>query len=505
MKSIDRLSALWCYVITSCLCLVLFPTRTFAQQGHNAVCTSTTGCSTTLASAAFVDASAFCTASGCSGADLCKVINNALAALPTAGGVVDARGVIAGGPNSCSGTETPYVVSGQHTITTPSVILLPSGAIDISATWVIPDHSRIIGEGNNPSGSPVMGTYIVASGMTSGTVMMQMGSSSCDDGATGQCYGVSISNLTLDGSNGSVAINGIQNVNAGESSYVDHVNLQDIAGTSLIIGNLASGSGPYTNITINPMKQCGSSTVGVQLGDTEGQLTSTRGIHGMTATCPVLDMEGGGTGKAGILLDSPNNTLEDIHFEGFNDGIQVGSLSVTSGSISTKSNLILNVNGGTSNTDVMSNVVHVCSQSSCGNSNNYVSDLSIVGVSATRSCVTVQGTSISCNLTNVVQDDLTNTDIPFIPQLQTSEGVYVIGDASPGGVSSTDSYTKFANTPVAGSGSVSGIATWEVGSFSSGTPGSSCQSGSLFSNTGGTSSLVNTVWACSGGTWSAIK
>jgi hypothetical protein len=93
---------LLCAVISSFLGALTMPA--LAQQGENAVCTSTTGCSTTQASAAFLDASAFCTTTNCSGADLCKVINKALAALPPAGGVVDARGVIPGGPNSCNGT-----------------------------------------------------------------------------------------------------------------------------------------------------------------------------------------------------------------------------------------------------------------------------------------------------------------------------------------------------------------------------------------------------------------
>lgn len=491
MKSICGYSTILFFAMACGLCLNLLTTTALAQQGYNAVCSSTTGCSTTSASGAFIDASAFCTASNCSGQDFCQQVNKALFALPLSGGVVDARGINPGGPNSCTGT-TPYVVSGQHTISTPSILLLPSGSIKVNTTWVIPDRSRIIGQGNNPNATNIMGTDIQASGMADNAVMMEMGSPGCDDGVSGQCYGVSISNLTLNGADGLTAPNnkliGIQNLNSGESSYVDHVNLEQFGGIALYIGGQATGSGPYSNISISPIGECTSTTVGVQIGDTNGELVATRGIHGLTATCTTS------AGLAAILLDSPNNTLEDLHFEGFGDGIRVGSLVPASGStIHTQGNVILNVNGGTSNTDVMNNVVHVCSPTNgtvCGSSNNVVSDLSIVGVSATRSCG-----SNSCDLVNVIEDELTDSNIPFLPQLQTSAGFYVVGEASPGGVTGTNSYAKFANTPV------SGISTWQVGSSA---PTSPCQAGSLFSNTAGSGSK-DTIFACSGTAWVGIK
>lgn len=491
------------YVFAGVLCLSMLALAALAQQGENAACTSASGCSGTVASAAFLDASAFCTVANCgTGTDLCTVVNNALLKLPPAGGVVDARGINSGGSNSCN-TTMPYTG-----ISAPSVLLLPSGTIQINTTWVIPDHSRLVGQGNNPSGSPVMGTYIIASGMSSSATMMEMGSSSCDDGATGQCYGISISNLTLSGADGLTAPNnhlvGISNVNSGENSYVDHVNLQQFGGTSLIIGGLASGSGPYADIAVNPMGECTTTTVGIQLGDATGELTSTRGIHGLTATCPVGSTSGG-TGEA-ILLDAPNNTLEDMHFEGFVDGILVGSVSPTSGSISTSGNVFININGGSTPSDDMSNIVRVCSPSNpsgsaCGNASNTVTDLTMIGVLATHSC-----TPGHCySLKNVVEDDLTNTNIPFVVQLATSVGLYVIGEPSPGGSSGTYSYSKFSNTPITGTSPANSISTWQVGALGSSSPGNPCQPGSLFSNTTGTGTMTNTIWACNGGSWSAIK
>jgi hypothetical protein len=306
-----RITSIVClHLVSGALFLALLALPVIAQTdtGDNAVCTSATGCTTTSPSAAFIDASAF----SCSSGDFCCAVNQALADLPATGGVVDARGINSGGTNTCTGT-TPYVVTGTggHTITTPSTLLLPSGKITINTTWVLPDRSRIVGEGNNPSNSNMLGTYIIADGIGAGDSMMQMGSPTLCNDPTGsnQCYGISISNLMIDGANGgSTVINGIANLYAGASSYVDHVNIAQVVGTALVIGNNAADSGPYSNIAISPGTLCAAATSCVQLGDANGLPLSTRGIHGMTCTCVGSDANGG-TGTAGISLNSPNNTI----------------------------------------------------------------------------------------------------------------------------------------------------------------------------------------------------
>jgi hypothetical protein len=488
---------------TFCLCVVTgslafallaLPARAQTDTGDNAVCTSATGCTTTSPSTAFIDASAFCGTSGCGSQDFCSVVNKALNTIPASGGVVDARGINPGGSNTCTG-DTPY--SATYTITNPSTLLLPSGTIAINTTWVLPDRTRIIGEGNNPNGATIMGTLIEANGITASDPMIQMGSTGlCNDPASsGQCYGISISDLAINGANSNTVIDGIWNLNAGASSYIDHVNFEQVGGTGLVIGGNAADSGPYSNLAMSPAGQCTTSTACVKLGDTDGLPLSTRGIHGLTCTCTGKGTSGG-TGTAGILLNSPNNTLEDIHFEGYIDGIRAGSLTPLTGhTIDTRANVIFNVNGGGNNIDTMTNVVRVCALTApgtatpCGNSGNIVSDLTIEAVSASRSCGT-------CNLTNVIEDDLTNNSIPFLNQLQTSVDTYVLGEALPGGSSGTYSYSLFATNPVAG------ISTWGVGSAS---PTSSCQSGSLFSNTAGTGAGGNTLWVCKSTVWKAIK
>jgi hypothetical protein len=465
--------------------------RASAQDGDNAICT-TTACTGTgiFASSAFIDASAFCSTGGsCTTSDdFCSVVNTALTKLPTAGGVVDARGVMTSTGISCTSTTTPMPFTG---ITTPSTVLLPAGKITISHNWILPDRTRIIGQGNNPQNGTQL--FVVGSGFT-GTDMIEMGNSSCDDGVLGQCYGVSVEYLLLEGQ-GVSGLNGIVNQYSGPSSYVDHVNFHQLPATSLTIEGNATDSGPYSNLAVSSATKCVAATACVQLGDSNGKPLSTRGIHGMTCTCTGTGASGG-TGKAGILLNSPNNTLEDIHFEGFIDGLQVGSLVPATGkTIQTQGNVVLSVNGGGNNKDTMTNVVHVCAPSTCGNTNNtnnVVSDLTLVATASSRSCT-------GCTVTNVIVDDLTSTTIASSTSVNTTTiGMYALGDQMS---SSGGAYSRFSTSPVAP------VPTWGVGGSPPSTS-TSCQSGSLFSNTGGGSGGTGTgytLWVCSGGTWTKIN
>jgi len=470
------------------------PNRASAQEGYNAVCASTacTGIGTGIvASSAFIDASAFCSTSGdCSHSDdFCVVVNTALTKLPLAGGVVDARGVMTQsgtyiGTTACSSTTTPTPFTG---ITTPSTVLLPAGKITIHQTWILPDRTRIIGEGNNPEN----GTWITvaASGFT-GSSMIQMGTSSCNDSGSDQCYGIAVEYVYLDGGGSTYAnLIGILNQYAGPSSYVDHVNFAVIGGTGLVIGSNATDSGPYANLAMSPAGNCTSTTSCVHLGDsTYGVPLSTRGVHGLTCTCTGAETAGG-TGTAGIALNSSNNTLEDIHFEGFIDGIRVGSLVPATGTIQTQGNVVLNVNGGDNNKDTMTNIIHICAPSTCGNTNNTsntVSDVTILGAFSSP---------YSGSNANVILDDLTGTTIGT--SSPTTVGMYVLGDQL-----SSAAYSRFATN------TASPVPTWGVWDSPPSTS-TSCQSGSLFSNTGGTSGGGGTgnytLWVCSGSTWTKIN
>jgi hypothetical protein len=128
------------------------------------------------------------------------------------------------------------------------------------------------------------------------------------------CSGVGVEGIFFNGAG--MSITGIENDYAGSESYVDHVNLSNFGSNSLVGLGLkvtASDSGPYSNIS------CGST-----FGNTECvniNASNTKGLHGITCT----DSYSSGSAYPAILLDGANNTVEDVHIEGFSDGILVGS------------------------------------------------------------------------------------------------------------------------------------------------------------------------------------
>jgi hypothetical protein len=418
------------------------PIPAHGQAGDNAICNSSSPPTGISCSAAFIDASV-----GTSG-DLCARIYSIIssASYPTTGEVIDARGINPGGPNTCA--NTPWW-NGTTNLTKPSYILLPSGNITISHTWIMPDRARIWGEGRgSPSGS---GTILIAKTSFPDSDMIDMGAGTTPTGystvpclsgtSPAYCFGVSIENLMLDG-NGQ-AINGIVNTSSQDLSYVNNVNLYTITGTGLeISGAQAQNSGPFTNVTFSPGPNAVAGTVCVQIS----QVGDTRGVHGLTCTAD-------GTPSAGILLDSNNNSLEDIHFEGFVDGIRVGS------NHNANSNILFNITGG-NGSGGMTNVIHVYNT-------NTVNDLTIMAVGQGATGI------------NTVKDDITSTTLA-----DATVGIYALGQALGGGV------TRFTTSP--------NSVTWGAGS---GTPTGSCKSGSIFSNTGGTSST--TLYICVSGGWVA--
>jgi hypothetical protein len=399
------------------------PIRAFAQAGDNAICTASTPAGIKC-SASFIDVTAL------AGADICAKIGTAIALLPAVGGVIDARGANPGTNQTCA--NSPW-----NGITTPppAYIYLPTGSITIPATWVLPDRTRIFGEGRG--GTNTSGTTIVAaSGFTASTPIIEMGSSACESN-TGICFGISVQDLMLDGNNQNVV--GILNSHSQEQTYVERVSLHDITGTGLeISGSQAQNSGPYSDLAISPGSSAVAGTVCVQIlsvGD-------TRGIHGLSCTAD-------GTPNAGVLIDSNNNTIEDAHFEGVVDGIRVGSNAAAT------ANVILNVTGG-SGAGPMTNVVHVYST-------NVVDDLVLSAIHQGSSGI------------DPIRDD-TSADSPLT---EASVALYVIG--RPVGTNGVSRFTTSPNS-----------VNWGVGGSA---PTGSCKVGSLFSNTGG-SGATTTLYLC---------
>jgi hypothetical protein len=268
------------------------------SQGQNAVYNSSNGI---VGSSAFIDASQF--ASTQQLPNICAVLNFILnpqnGIIRSVGEVIDARGL------NSSNTSMQCATSPWAGITNPppSTILLPAttaaAPIVISTPWVLPSYTHLIGQGDAITSVSPLGTTIQVSGTFSGSSsMIQFGSSS------GCCTAISVENLTLDGK-AKTGVSGIVNQYAGDLSYVDHVGLYRILGTGLSVSGSANKSGPYSNITFDLGGNSGTNST--TCASING-LTGTRGIHGLTC------ISENNVPPAAVLLDSSNNSIEDLRF-----------------------------------------------------------------------------------------------------------------------------------------------------------------------------------------------
>jgi len=78
----------------------------------------------------------------------------------------------------------------------------------------------------------------------------------------------------------------------------------------------------------------------------------TRGVHDATCIGDATDSKQ--PTYAAIYVNASNNTVEDVHFENFWDGIQIDDTTTTIGNI-----FVANVTGGDSGAQPQ-NVVHIC-------------------------------------------------------------------------------------------------------------------------------------------------
>jgi hypothetical protein len=460
------------------------------SAGNNVVCNSIGACTSSTGwtpSTAFVDAFGIDTTTT---DDLCLKINKALAVLPAAGGVVDARGLNSGNTHmTCAVSTTPWLQApgGVTTFTTtPADILLPAGQICIQSRWILPDRTRVFGAGIWGSG-----TYIYAAKVGnkpagcstftstfSDSEMIDLGYNGTPTGypsapcpTSSICSGVSVDGLDLDGS-GLSNLGGIVNTNSENLSYVNQVTFHELFGTAL--SSSAPGVGRYTNF------QNGQGTNFDAETTTEcialSQASGVGGVHGMTCT-------GGPTSTTtapyvAMSLGSASNSMEDLHFEGFYAGIVVVGVG----------NLLLNVEAATSSIGPGTDGVYICGPSSasppCPTSSVSATDTVALGISS--------GGSASLGFPNTLQDDVTVTTLAH--STNPSVAMYVLGQPVPS--SSTTSFSRFSTSPT--------YPTWGAASS---TPGTTCSSpGSVYSNWSTTyTGSANTIWVCVGTTWTALK
>jgi hypothetical protein len=307
------------------------------------------------------------------------------------------------------------------------------------------------------------------------------GTNTCPKNNT--CTGVSIEHLFLHALNPAVV--GIHNVNSQDLSYVNDVNLSNFGTVGLQVDTGAVNSGPYANLNYvgYPCSSSGSGCV----PECVVLSAQTRGLHGITC---IGDKNAAVAQHAAIEVNAGNTNVENVHIEGFWDGIEIGNnKSLIAGNVS-----ITNVVGSVSSGNgFVTNTVHICGPSTLNlngdacPSPGTVSDVVLSGISNWN------GSS-----TAAVEDDASGSVVGFTTQ--TGVGYvawYALGEPLGG------AYTRFATTPTAqgtsGNFHTTNIPTWQVGSDPP--TGTACPSGALYSNLGGSS----TLYVCSGGTaWKSV-
>lgn len=435
------LAFLW---VAMCLCSVRAQAQ--ATPGNNAVYPFSG--STVTFSDAFVDASVFDQGHGDVCADIFKALSSVTTGTAATMVVIDARG-IQPGTNICA--SSPFLGIPQPSqLLLPSIILLPAGLISIQTPWVLPDRTRIIGQGADPTLSGTNGTILqAASNFPTSAYMVVFGSTSLCSMAGGTCNGIGVESLTLDGN--TVAA-GIQNAEAQERGYVNHVSLRNFVGTGLDVETVrgqGQNSGPYSNITFLTSSNSANC---VTINGIEG----TRGIHNINCV--------GGGGPAGIYLEAGGNTLEDISLSNFEDGIRIGDTRAAGG------NVLLNITGASS----LQNVVHI----SHNNTVNGLSILQVYGNGATHAAI---------------QDDQIPTSSGSTLITDNQVAIYAIGESMGGGYSRFTTAIHSAHVPI-----------WLVGrGAASGTCTSNLETGTLYSDMA--SSDPYSLYLCNGVSWVAVK
>jgi hypothetical protein len=452
--------------------ILTLPSEIMAQStGNNAAFNGTGG---VTGSTAFIDASAF---SG-GGNDMCAALYSIMSAAnyPPAGAVIDARGFnLSNATNDGSNLTclgTPWFFNGTST-PHPATILLPFTQIVISRTWVLPNGSRIVGKAPGFAGQASL-----KAGSNFVSPMIQMGNSQCP--ANG-CTGIAIEHLTLDASN--QFIDTIDNSDSQEQSYVDDVNLKNVGLTGLKI--TAPNSGPYSNIRFTAAN---CSTDGSQCPlcvDIEGQ---TKGLHGITCAGPKNpDQYLSTQGHAAIWVNASNNSIENVHVEGFWDAVEVGNIAATVGNVT-----LANVTGAHSGSGDMRNTIHICGP----HINTNYGQCNHTGIAKDVTILQAFGARPMMNdvspFQGVLRDDVTGTTIAS-PALgvPSSVGIYVLGEPVPG--TSTTQYSRFStSTNTVSTGTL--VANWGVGATAVGV-GTTCNTpGALYSNTSGQSG--STIFVC---------
>ena len=430
--------------------------------------------------------------------DLCFALNTIINSISVSGAVIDARGV-SGTALNCASTPWSTVPSGTFS---NAIILLPAGTITIRSPWLMPSNTRIVGSGQGITtiqackttttgcgGVGFSGTPTAMIAMTAGNDYAVGGNDAWGCQASFVCFAVSVADLTLDAQ--SQAIDGIDNNDAEELSYVQHVSMVNIGGvglklsadpndtsqscTSNCIAGTSSHSGPYTDLTIAVTS---TATACVQVLNTANHSAEPRGIHGLSCTCAVSGTAcSTANPNAGIYLDGNNTTLENVFVNGFTDGVSIGDAASAVTPVHTA--IVSNITGGTN----VTNLIHIHKPSDSGASQ-----------AGESGGFTILAATSAAN--NTIFDELTSTTLLFSKDPYV--GMYILADPVGNNSGYPAGYTRFTTS--------SSLPTWFVGATTVSTGAGTCSSfanGTLYSNTAG--ALGSTLYACASGGWTVVK
>jgi len=455
-------------MINRCAVCVLFTLLTVLQgaadaqtAGNTAVYNQTTNAATPSYSPAYIDASALYYYENSLGltVDFCTIINNILTQVsgyppyPTQGAVIDARGIL-NIPNNGVTSPLQCLVNPFFGMTGPAkaTILLPAATISIKRPWVIPSETKIVGAGRSATSIGVDPGFAFPTGDTTNAII-QMGSSTGsnpDNNACGTtsnvCTGISIEHLTVSTNvtNGTTSYyHAIYNNDAQDASYVDDVVIT--AGqtsntassgpaitTGLLIGPGATYSGPYTNIDFVGSTACTTTCQPTACVQIQAQ---TRGLHGIT--CTAKSTQTSGAPLAAIYLDSYNNTISDVHTEGFYDSIVVGDYKdlqpLPSGSTPVPkvvANTVSNVTMGygTSTSGPSWETIHICNPAKASSATTACTQNTSGAKVSDVSLAQIESNGTSGFFVDPIGDDLTGNTFASLGT-QQFVGKYVVGES----------------------------------------------------------------------------
>jgi len=267
----------------------------------------------------------------------------------------------------------------------------------------------------------------------------------------------------------------------------------------------AAYSGPYTNMNFTGPSDCTSpnnnSVMCLPTACVKIQ-SQIRGLHGITCTGKADQSQ---APPAAIYLDAYNDSVENVHVEGFYDAIVVGDDKDgeinSNNNISVTGNVIANVVGAYGgNSGPVWEAVHICNPAA--SSQNSLTACTTISTSPpTVSNLTImqaqsKGNGSAPSFSAItIQDDVagatlnTATSAAFV-------GLYALG-GSVGSITNPPAYSRFTTSNSAST------PTWAVGSHDALTT-VSCTNGAVYSNTAGVSGMKDTIYVCTGGVWAPI-